>query len=126
MAELNIVFRLRFAVGLAIVLTLLLAFHVRDASASMPRGTHEYIVQMDQGVSPSKGQRMAVKLGGVLSGPRIPVVNGFAALMNRGAATQLSHRVDEPPEGEEGGRCGQRLRALLPRGFNDEDDEPRA
>jgi serine protease AprX len=91
MAELTIVFRLRFAVALTVVLGLLFVMQARDASAA-PHGTHEYIVQMDRGYSPVKGQRMAVNLGGVLTGPRIPVINGFAAFMNERAAGALARR----------------------------------
>jgi serine protease AprX len=91
MAELTIVFRLRFAVALTVALGLLLILQARDAGAA-PHGTHEYIVQMDRGASVVKGQRMAVKLGGVLSGPRVPVINGFAALMNKRTATELARR----------------------------------
>ncbi len=91
MAELTIVFRLRFAVALTAVLGLLCVMQARDAFAA-PHGTYEYIVQMDHGASPVKGQKMAVKLGGVLTGPRIPVINGFAAFMNEGTARALAKR----------------------------------
>jgi serine protease AprX len=91
MAEITILFRLRFAVALTIALTLLLCFQARDALASS-HGPHEYIVQMDRGVSPVKGQRMAVKGGGVLTGPQIRIINGFAAMLSEKAARRLSHR----------------------------------
>ena len=90
MAEITITFRLRFAVALTIALSLILFFQTRDAFAAA--GTQEYIVQMDPGFTPVQGQRLAVKEGGLLSGPRIPVINGFATLMNERAAKRLAHR----------------------------------
>lgn len=91
MAEITILFRLRFAIALTIALTLVLFFQARDALASN-HGPREYIVQMDRGVSPVKGQRMAVKTGGVLTGPQIRVINGFAAMLSEKAARRLAHR----------------------------------
>jgi serine protease AprX len=91
MAEITILFRLRFAIALTIALTLVLFFQAREALASN-HGPHEYIVQMDRGVAPVKGQRMAVKAGGVLTGPQIRVINGFAAMMSEKAARRLGHR----------------------------------
>jgi serine protease AprX len=92
MAEITILFRLRFAVALTIALTLLLFFQAREAMAS-PHGAHEYIVQMDRGVSAVKGQRMAVKAGGVLTGPQLRIINGFAATMSERAAKRFAKRA---------------------------------
>ncbi len=52
MAELTIVFRLRFAVALTAAVCLLLVFTAGDAGATQAR--YEYIVQMDRGEQPGR------------------------------------------------------------------------
>jgi serine protease AprX len=88
MAELTIVFRLRFAVALSAALCLLLVFAARDAFAEegIPA---EYIVQMDTGVTPSQGQQTVADLGGQLTTGDVPVINGFGAVLQDDAAEEL-------------------------------------
>jgi serine protease AprX len=88
MAELTIVFRLRFAVAVTIALTLLFAFEARDAFAEegIPA---EYIVQMDAGVTPAQGQQMVAELGGQVTTGDVPVINGFGAVLQDDAAEEL-------------------------------------
>jgi serine protease AprX len=83
MAELTIVFRLRFAVALALALVLLLAVHARDAWGA------EYIVQMDAASSPSEGVELVERLGGHVTSPELEVINGFGASLDQDAAARL-------------------------------------
>jgi serine protease AprX len=93
MAELTIVFRLRFAVALTITLTLLLfAFQARDAVAQ-ELGAAEYIVQMEAGSTPAQGQQIVAELGGQVTTPGLPVINGFGAMLEDDAAEELESRA---------------------------------
>jgi serine protease AprX len=85
MAELTIVFRLRFAVALTAALCLILVFAARDAWAA-----DEYIVQMDAGATPAQGQQMVQALGGTVTTPELPVINGFGAALEDDAAEELA------------------------------------
>ena len=85
MAELTIVFRLRFAVALSAALCLILVFAARDAWAA-----DEYIVQMEAGATPAQGQQMVQTLGGSVTTPELPVINGFGAVLEDDAAEELS------------------------------------
>jgi serine protease AprX len=87
MAELNIVFRLRFAVALTAALCLLLVFTAGEAGAAQAR--YEYIVQLDNGTSPAKGKRLVRHLGGRVTSPTLRVINGFGASLSRKAAARL-------------------------------------
>jgi len=87
MAELTIVFRLRFAVALSAAICLLLAASASNADATRTRA--EYIVQMDKGRSPSAGKRLVRALGGRVTSPTLRVINGFGARLNRRAAVRL-------------------------------------
>jgi len=87
MAELTIVFRLRFAVALAAGVCIFLAFSVAHANATATRG--EYIVQMNQGTSPAAGKRLVRRLGGRVTSPTLRVINGFGAALSRKAAARL-------------------------------------
>jgi serine protease AprX len=84
MAELTIVFRLRFAVALTAALCLLLGFAARDAWAA-----DEYIVQMDAGATPAQGEQLVQALGGTVTTPALPVINGFGAALEDDAAEEL-------------------------------------
>jgi serine protease AprX len=88
MAELTIVFRLRFAVALAAAFCVLLAFNAVDAQATQARA--EYIVQMDRGTSPAAGKRLVRSLGGRVTSPTLRVINGFGADLSRRAAARLA------------------------------------
>jgi serine protease AprX len=83
MAELTIVFRLRFAIALTLALTLLLAISARDALGA------EYIVQMDAGSAPSEGAALVERLGGRVTSPQLDVINGFGASLDAGDAARL-------------------------------------
>jgi serine protease AprX len=87
MAELNIVFRLRFAVALTAAICLLFGATSLKASAA-PAGA-EYIVQMHQGTSPAAGKRLVRALGGRVTSPTLRVINGFGASLSRKAAVRL-------------------------------------
>lgn len=87
MAELTIVFRLRFAVALAAALCLILVFQARDAWAQ-PRG--EFIVQMAAGSSPADGKRLVERLGGRITSPTLSVINGFGASLSPEDAASLA------------------------------------
>jgi serine protease AprX len=87
MAELTIVFRLRFAVALTAAVCLLLVFAAGDAGATPAR--HEYIVQMDKGASPAAGKRLVRTLGGRVTSPTLRVINGFGASLSKKAAKSL-------------------------------------
>jgi serine protease AprX len=92
MAELTIVFRLRFAVALTVALGLLLFLHARDASA-LDETAAEYIVQMESGYTPNQGQQIVAELGGQVTTPDLPVINGFGAKLDDDAAEELESRA---------------------------------
>ena len=87
MAELTIVFRLRFMVALTAAICLLLVFVAEDAGAREAR--HEYIVQLDRGTSPAAGKRLVRGLGGRVTSPTLRVINGFGASLSKKAASRL-------------------------------------
>jgi serine protease AprX len=92
MAELNIVFRLRFAVAVTVALGLLLVGLARDASA-LDENAGEYIVQMETGYTPTQGQQIVAELGGQVTTPELPVINGFGAKLDDDAAEELETRT---------------------------------
>jgi serine protease AprX len=91
MAELTIVFRLRFAVALTVALSLVLAFQARDAFAQ-DADASEYIVQMESYATPSQGQQIVAELGGQVTTPELPVINGFGAMLADDVAEELENR----------------------------------
>ena len=90
MAELNIVFRLRFAVALSAAICLLLIVGASSAESTPARA--EYIVQMDEGTSAAEGKRRVRALGGRVTSPTLQVINGFGASLERRAARRLARR----------------------------------
>jgi len=90
MAELTIVFRLRFFVALGAAICILLAAGAYDADATPTRA--EYIVQMDQGRTPAAGKKLVRVLGGRVTSPTLRVINGFGARLTARAAVRLRHR----------------------------------
>jgi serine protease AprX len=88
MAELTIVFRLRFAVAITAAICLLFVFTTADAGARQARA--EYIVQMDKGTSPAAGKRLVRKLGGRVTSDSLRLINGFGASLSKRAAARLS------------------------------------
>ena len=91
MAELTIVFRLRFAVALSASICLMLFAGSLTARAAAP-STGEYIVQMQKGTTPAAGKRLVRVLGGRVTSPTLRVINGFGAKLSRRAAERLRHR----------------------------------
>lgn len=91
MAELTIVFRLRFAVALTVALGLLLVLQARDASA-LDDSADEYVVQMESGYSPAQGEQIVAELGGQVTTPNLPVINGFGAMLQDDVAEELESR----------------------------------
>jgi serine protease AprX len=89
MAELNIVFRLRFAVALGAAICTLLAVGALNANAAPAKG--EYIVQMQKGTSPAAGKRLVRTFGGRVTSPTLRVINGFGAKLSHRAANRLRH-----------------------------------
>jgi serine protease AprX len=92
MAELTIVFRLRFAVALTVALGLLLFMQARDASA-LDDSADEYIVQMEPGYTPAQGEEIVAELGGQVTTPDLPVINGFGAMLQDDVAEELESRA---------------------------------
>src|SRR5215204_2382560 len=90
MAELTIVFRLRFAVALSALICLLLVAGASTANATPARA--EYIVQMDKGTSPAAGKRLVRAFGGRVTSPTLRVINGFGASLSKRAAKRLARR----------------------------------
>jgi serine protease AprX len=90
MAELTIVFRLRFAVALTAAICILLVVGAANADATSARA--EYIIQMDEGTSPAAGKRLVRTLGGRVTSPTLHVINGFGASLEPGAAKRLARR----------------------------------
>jgi serine protease AprX len=91
MAELSIVFRLRFAVALTAAVCLLLFAGSLSARAAAPKRA-EYIVQMQKGTTPAAGKRMVRALGGRVTSPTLRLINGFGAKLSRRAVKRLRHR----------------------------------
>jgi serine protease AprX len=90
--QLTIVFRLRFAVAVTILFTLVFAFQARDAFALESETDAEYIVQMEPGYTPNYGQQLVTELGGQVTSPELPVINGFGAVLEDDAAEELESR----------------------------------
>jgi serine protease AprX len=88
MAELTIVFRLRFAVALSALICLLLVAGASTANATPARA--EYIVQMDKGTKPAAGKRLVRAFGGRVTSPTLRVINGFGASLSKRAAKRLA------------------------------------
>ncbi|MGH2804342.1 MAG: hypothetical protein ACRDL4_15035, partial [Thermoleophilaceae bacterium] len=113
MAELTIVFRLRFTIALTLALALLLISSARDAWGA------EYIVQMEPDARPAEGIRLVERLDGELTSPVLSVINGFGASLDPAAATRLE--------------ASARVRAVSPNGdvtssshrSDDDEDEGR-
>jgi serine protease AprX len=89
MAELTIVFRLRFAVALAAAVCIFLAFTVARADATARAARAEYIVQMGKGTSPATGKRLVRRFGGRVTSPTLRVINGFGAALSKKAVRKL-------------------------------------
>ena len=88
MAEITIVFRLRFAVALSVAICLVLAFHASNAASSQTSA--EYIVQMQAGASPAHGKQLVERMGGRVTSPTLSVINGFGAILTSDDAARLA------------------------------------
>jgi serine protease AprX len=91
MAELTIVFRLRFAVAIGAAICLLLMAGSLSARAASSHTRAEYIVQMQKGAKPAAGKRLVRSLGGRVTSRTLRVINGFGARLSRRAAARLRH-----------------------------------
>ena len=91
MNGLTIHFRLRFAVAVTLAALLVLAWSARPSYAQTA-DTSEYIVQMEAGSAPADGRQVVAELGGQVTTPELPVINGFGATMNEEAADELAAR----------------------------------
>jgi serine protease AprX len=89
--EITIRYRLRFAVALTVTALLVLAWSARPSYAQTA-DTSEYIVQMDSSSTPADGRQIVADLGGQVTTPELPVINGFGATMTEEAADELSAR----------------------------------
>jgi serine protease AprX len=92
MAELTIVFRLRFAVAVAAALVVLLAIPAANAW-SFETAASEYIVQMEPSATPAQGRQLVAELGGQVTSPELSVINGFGALLEDDVAEELANRT---------------------------------
>src|SRR5215207_7873833 len=88
MAELTIVFRLRFAVALVAATCVVFAASALNAHAAPTRA--EYIVQMKKGTPPAAGKRLVRAFGGRVTSRTLRVINGFGARLGRRTAARLS------------------------------------
>jgi serine protease AprX len=119
MAELTIVFRLRFAVAVATAICLVAFVAARNATAedAVPS---EYIVQMDDGTSPARGMRLVERLGGRVTSPALSVINGFGASLSADGAKRLAANGDVHAVSPNGSAAP---RADLDLELDDDDDE---
>jgi serine protease AprX len=91
MQGLTIHFRLRFAVAVTLAALLVLAVNARQSYAQTA-DTSEYIVQMDTSSTPADGRQIVAEVGGQVTTPELPVINGFGATMTEEAADEMSAR----------------------------------
>src|SRR4051812_31302148 len=89
---LTIHFRLRFAVAVTLSALLVLALSARPSYAQTADAS-EYIVQMDASSTPADGRQVVAELGGQVTTPELPVINGFGAVLTEEAADELSART---------------------------------
>ena len=92
MNGITINFRLRFAVAVTLAALFVLAVNARQSYAQTA-DTSEYIVQMDASSTPADGRQIVADLGGQVTTPELPVINGFGATMTEEAADELSARA---------------------------------
>lgn len=126
MHGLTIHFRLRFAVAVTLAAALAAAWCARPAEAQDTTSS-EYIVQMEASSAPADGRQVVAELGGQVTTPELPVINGFGATMTEEAADELAARpgVAEVTQNSDlagndatsgGGRCPEvRVRKRAPR-----------
>ena len=88
----NVVFRLRFAVAVTLALALALALTTARAFAQEPEAA-EYIVQMEGTATPAQGRAIVADLGGQVTSPDLPVINGFGAMLQDDDAEELATRA---------------------------------
>jgi serine protease AprX len=89
---LTIHFRLRFAVAVTLAALLLLTLGTRASYAQTTATTSEYIVEMQSGYTPTQGRDIVAELGGQVTTPSLPVINGFGAMLDEEAADELAAR----------------------------------
>jgi serine protease AprX len=92
MNGLTIRYRLRFAVALTMAALLLLTLATRASYAQTTATTSEYIVEMQAGYTPTQGRDIVAELGGQVTTPTLPVINGFGAVLDEESADELAAR----------------------------------
>jgi serine protease AprX len=85
-------YRLRFAVAITMAALLLLTVGARVSHAQTTGTTSEYIVEMQAGYTPTQGRDIVAELGGQVTTPTLPVINGFGAMLDDESADELSAR----------------------------------
>ena len=118
MNGLTIHFRLRFAVAVTLAALLLLTLGTRASYAQTTAATSEYIVEMQAGYTPTQGRDIVAELGGQVTTPSLPVINGFGATLDEESADELAARPGVAAVTHEhrprGRRRHERRRALPP------------
>ena len=92
MNGLTIRYRLRFAVAVTMAALLLLTLGTRASYAQTTATTSEYIVEMQAGYTPTQGRDIVAELGGQITTPTLPVINGFGAVLDEESADELAAR----------------------------------
>jgi serine protease AprX len=92
MNGLTIRYRLRFAVAVTMAALLLLTLATRASYAQTTATTSEYIVEMQAGYTPTQGRDIVAELGGQITTPTLPVINGFGAVLDEESADELAAR----------------------------------
>ena len=92
MNGLTIRYRLRFAVAVTMAALLLLTLGTRASYAQTTATTNEYIVEMQAGYTPTQGRDIVAELGGQITTPTLPVINGFGAVLDEESADELAAR----------------------------------
>ena len=98
MNGLTIRFRLRFAVAVTMAALLLLTLGTRASYAQTTATTNEYIVQMQAGYDARHdGRDIVAELGGQVTTPELPVINGFGAMIDRGGRRRAGRAPGSRP-----------------------------
>jgi serine protease AprX len=89
---LTIHFRLRFAFAVTLAALLLVTLGTRPSYAQTTATTSEYIVEMQAGYTATQGRDIVAELGGQVTTPSLPVINGFGAMLDEESADELAAR----------------------------------
>ena len=93
MHGLTIHFRLRFAVAVTLAALLLVTLGTRRFIRA-DHGRHLRVHRADAGRfhARTQGRQIVAELGGQVTTPELPVINGFGATLNEEAADELAAR----------------------------------